>query len=455
MPSLRLFANCFLNPFQRNTGTSSELCARIELLHSNPACDNRMTLTLAAMSGASDDITHQSLNQPCMTLSKNEKVAAAFNGLPAEVITRIVALAKDPRECQKASEGYPDDRPANEDHPFYKSLRLTSKLFEQIATPFLFEVVVLWYHPESWATLNAIAGSRMASCVKTILLANLRRVNQCASMDEWRRATGFWQGLWDLRKQPPNGGPHSRLDYSKLDDCYARYQYWSEGEVAMDRYLQNDIAPTLRLHLLTNLERVQTVGHADLASIRVRANKEGYGYWDARDLTRREVESCISDFNFSPNEMPGNDWHLKLLTISQQHFGAVVPCLSLQHPWELDQKMPDLQLLLTGLRRLEISMLSCVDFNSYIGRPIQSPHPIELSSWTRSLDCLEELSVVGCHSVRRPYALRLLAAMHLPKIRTLSLQGVAIAHENLLVVLNQCWQTLSSSDRGSLDVDHR
>ncbi len=96
----------------------------------------------------------QDCNDPSIS-TRSAKLTATLKDLPSEVITRIVSLAKDAREIQDNFEEDPDDRAGNEVYPFYKSLRLTSKVFERIVTPFLFEVVVLWYHSDSWATLKS------------------------------------------------------------------------------------------------------------------------------------------------------------------------------------------------------------------------------------------------------------------------------------------------------------
>lgn len=60
----------------------------------------------------------------------------SFNDLPRELVIRIVHLAKISGEL------YPISDP--EEYPFYKSLRLTSRLLWRVATPLLYEVVVLY-----------------------------------------------------------------------------------------------------------------------------------------------------------------------------------------------------------------------------------------------------------------------------------------------------------------------
>lgn len=384
----------------------------------------------------------QDCNDPSIS-TRSAKLTATLKDLPSEVITRIVSLAKDAREIQDNFEEDPDDRAGNEVYPFYKSLRLTSKVFERIVTPFLFEVVVLWYHSDSWATLNQIAGSRLASCVKTILLSTLVPLGSYEDKDDWCRATSSMRGLQGLlRTQPPDGGPCSRLNFGKVDECYTRYMYWFQGERVMERHELHDTAPELRLHLLINLNRVQTVDHKGLSSIRVRVDKDNYGHWDARDLTRREVESCVRDDDESAHLLDHS--HLRLLATAQEHHGFSITSLAAEHPWQLIGNHGfDRELRMTGLRRLELSLLSPTVGDLAFTLPFQVPNQYPLSSWVLSLDFLEELSVIGGLEARYFDVLRLLAPAFFPKLSKLSLQGAAIARTTLATFLEKHRPTLS------------
>jgi len=384
----------------------------------------------------------QGCNDPPVPTSST-RLIATLKGLPNEVITRIVFLAKDARQTQNNFEEDPDDRAGNEDYPFYKSLRLTSKLFERVATPLLFEVVVLWYHSGSWATLNQIAGSRLAPCVKTILLSTLIPLEGYVDKEHWCRATASMRGMWGLlRTQLPDGGPCSRLDFGKVDECYTRYMYWLEGERAIEKHELHDTAPELRLHLLTNLSRVQTVDHKGLSSIRVSVDKENYGHWDARDLTRREVESCVRDDDESAHMM--DHTHLRLLATAQQRYDVSIPCLAIEHPWQLiGIQGYNRELQMTGLRRLELNMLSLSVGDLAFTLPFQNPDHYPLSHWVFSLDSLEELTVTGGLEARYFDVLRLLAPAFFPKLRKLSLQGAAIARTTVPAFLEKHGPTLS------------
>jgi len=375
--------------------------------------------------------------------TRSAKRTATLKDLPSEVITRIVSLAKDPRMTQDDFEGDPDDRAGNEDYPFYKSLRLTSKLFERIVTPFLFEVVVLWYHSDSWATLNQIAGSRLASCVKTLLLSTLLSLGSYGDKNEWCHATGSMRGPQGLlRTQPPDGGPCSRLDFGNVDERYARYMFWFEGEQVMIIHELHDTAPELRLNLLTNLDRVQTVDHKGLSSIRVRVDKDNYGHWDSRDLTRREIESCVRDDDETAHLLDHS--HLRLLATAQKCHGFSIPCLAVEHPWQLIGNHGfDREPQMTGLRRLELSMLSPTVGDLAFTLPFKIPNQYPLSPWVLSLDSLEELSVIGGLEARYFDVLRLLAPAFFPKLSKLSLQGAAIARTTLATFLEKHRPTLS------------
>lgn len=384
----------------------------------------------------------QDCNDPPIP-TRSTNLTATLKELPSEVITRIVSLAKDARETQDNFKEDPEDRAGNEDYPLYKSLRLTSKLFEQIVTPFLFEVVVLWYHSDSWATLNQIAGSRLASCVKTVLLSTLAPLGSYEDKDAWCDDTFSMRGLQGLlRTQPPEGGPCSRIDHEEVDECYARYMFWFEGEQAMIRHELHDTAPELRLNLLINLNRVQTVDHKGLSSIRVRVNKDNYGYRDARDLTRREVESCVRDDDETAHLMDHS--HLRLLTTAQKRHGFSIPCLAVEHPWQLiGNHGYHRELQMTGLRCLELSLLSPRFDDLAFTLPFDVPDQYPLSHWILSLDSLEELSVTGGVEARYFDTLRLLAPAFFPKLRKLSLQGATIARTTLATFLEKHSPTLS------------
>ena len=395
---------------------------------------------MAAMPGVShhttqDSSKHSDLSSAAVNRDRN------CSASPSRTDNENRIYGERPREFQSEFQPDPDDRAGNEEYPFYKTLRETSRLFCQIATPFLFEVLVLYRHFGSWASLNNVAGSRLAPCVKTILLATVPAIESYDTEDEWRVATASMRGARGLlRTQPPDGGPYARLDFGKVDECYSRYEYWRDGEQTMKRHLERGIAPELRLHLLTNLERVQIVNHWGLASIRVRVNKENYGHWDAQDLTRREVESCVRD-----DESRGfdDDSHMKLLSIVYEASGGPAFCLALGNPWELTYKGPNSALRFTALRRLELNMLSTSDSHLAFMLPFREPGRFPLSPWVLSLDALEELSVIGSTDPGRYDIFHLLALVSFPNLSRISLQGATMSHATLARFLDKHWPNLS------------
>ena len=69
--------------------------------------------------------------------------------------------------------------------PVMKTLRQVSKRLCLFTTPFLLYTFTLCEHPDSWATLNNIARSRMAPCIRAIKYTTTPNFPSLRQIEEW------------------------------------------------------------------------------------------------------------------------------------------------------------------------------------------------------------------------------------------------------------------------------
>lgn len=292
-------------------------------------------------------------------------------------------------------------------------------------------------HAVSWSSLHNIALSHLASCVKTVVLSALPTLlhleRHYKTKNEWLEATTDMRGPSGLLiTQPPDGGPHSRLDFSNVDECFARYEYWYNGEAVMLRYLRKDSAPEMPLHLLVNLKCVEMVNRRGLASIRVRRNRAADGYEDARDYTRREVETCCRDDGC-------RTWNeqalFRLFMYAHGRSDATIPRFVFQHLDELLDNGNRPPNRIASLNCLKLDLQSCLGCTE-ASRELCKSSP--LAAW---MDDVEELIIFGspCDS----FILQRLIKAPFPKLQKLTLEGVLIDTSWLAIFLEDHWSTLT------------
>ena len=357
-----------------------------------------------------------------------------------------MSLPKEPRELRCNDVPALKERARNEEFPFYKSLRQTNKVLCAIATPLLFEVVVLFRNSESWKSLNGIARSHLAQHVKVILVAALPPLKYFTDQQDWLLAAETLRGRNGiLRSQSPKGGPFARLDFEDVDACFARYKRWRDGEAEMTWSLENEVTPELRLDLLNKLERLQTVGQNGLACIELETKPE-LSALHKTNLTRREIESCLLD----EGELIDYDGaHWRLLVLVQKQCGVSLSSLALENLWELFRGFSRYHLvepIFKNLRCLELSLLPMLDpcLRSKILLDKRTGDLASLAVYVPPLENLEELLIIGSDRLRSCDVISLLSCVPLPKLTEIRLQGVPIGLSSFKAFLDRQWETLVS-----------
>ena len=412
--------------------------------------------------------------------------------LPHEVLLQIYSYL--PREqpsdvknrAAAATEGdwiQPPDDWRNEEHPSLQSLRAVNKHFNGIFSALLFESVVMLHHPESWNKINNIATSWLAPFVKTLRIATQRDLPVFKDMRTWeeqvpyqRTPYDFWQdpfgwvcawlGYVPSKKiyweNPAAGGVMSNVDLSSRHKAYASYKYWANGEAAMramEAKEDNCTAPTLRLDLLPNLKRFETVGHTDLATIKIKLTslqRSCQCCWIERSYApRRDMEASLADADtiqrlgatwFSMLGVPplvselagsmpqhGIHWgNMKLLLRATKRCDVQITDLTLWDPRELGEVSNVAEVAFPSLRRLKVNL----------GRQILGPVITRYSraSWISNLESLEELVIVRCkvHSegdfegaAMYDDMIRAFHRVRFPKLIALEVRGIRSSPQSL------------------------
>ena len=308
-----------------------------------------------------------------------------FGDLPNEVLLDVMSYLQPAENASSEETLRPQADWSNDEYPSFKALRVTNKRLHALATPLLFETLILLYHAESWRALNNIALSpNLAHLVKRIQIANQSILGSHCNLVELVRGLPTWlypqdcpEGLLERR---PAGGPLARLDQYKAARQLRR-RYWYRGEGKMEMHYQNNTAPPLALHLFTNLTTVQTVGHRELAIVKM-ALHDGKAPSKA---SRREVEaSCLDMPRFGCDVEEG---HLETFNLAMKRSGWHLENLILRCAAELfDGRGP---IDLATLRYLEVRM----------NEEGMQKHNIKVppcsASWVHSLGNLEHFAVTG------------------------------------------------------------
>lgn len=365
----------------------------------------------------------------------------SISDLPTELFEEIFLWAKLGQNTPtRRLDDYDDPNvfSQNEEYPLFKSLRLVCRRLRDVATPRLFHTVVLLYHDKSWGHLNNIAlSSHLAPHVRIVQVATVARL-----LYPLHAYGELLEGWWNV-SQPsemalttrPNGGRFAKIRNDR-SRCFEAYKRWHDGEQAMAQLHAvlceceggvTDLIPRLYLNRLPRLRRVETIGHYELAVVkRKKSDCMGHGRWLLNgNRSRREMETMIIDSSldeFDPSE------NLDLFLAAAQYCGLIWDTFTIRR----------VQDLLTGsfatysrtMRRLEL------DFQQPQWRMLRPlPEDFQLASWVRTLDNLEELSVVMPH-VREHTCyfdpLILLTDVTFPRLRLLSLKRESIEQDSLV-----------------------
>lgn len=243
----------------------------------------------------------------------------------------------------------------NEEHPSLQSLRAVNKHFNSVFSPLLFESVVMLHHPGSWKKINNIATSWLAPSVKTLRVATHEDIPVYDNIKAWqneiirRRSPPVDNSIVLLsllglfghtptmiyRDHPAATGSASKVDLSSKQKAYESYRYWADGEAVMREHEKARTAPELRLDLLKNLRRIQTVGRSQLAIEKTKLEAHPHA-WSSRWssfawASRRAIDSSTVDRGLV---QMGN---LDLLLRAAKECGTEIADLTLHDPRELAQ----------------------------------------------------------------------------------------------------------------------
>lgn len=231
----------------------------------------------------------------------------------------------------------------------------------------------------------------------------------------------------------PNGGPLATISHSP-GQYFLRYQRWHWGEKIMARHFASGTAPKLRLNLLTNLEKIKTVGHYELAVVKREYNRKSYsrgkglGPWrDYPKGTRREIETLEQDSVYYGNDVDAS--HLETFLCALNASGGQFQSLALRDGKELlrlGSRFDTARQNLSGLRRLEIKISSHEWRVPYIHREL---YPI--SPWLNTLKSLEELSFTQPRCYNEVDIFKLVGDIKLPKLKTVQFKGLQTTYGNL------------------------
>lgn len=345
----------------------------------------------------------------------------SINDLPIELLEEIFRWAKLPEPLPTLPstfgadyEGNPNYVSPNERFPLFKTLRQVCSKWHDLATPKLFRDVVLLSHVGSWYSLNKIATTPwLAQHVRKIQLATIRHLSVYENFKDYCHHE--YNMIEDRRfKYPgPNGGPLSLLPSDDPRSSYPRYRKWMAAEQKMSVHWQRGTTPPLKLHLLTALQQVETVGHHALAVVKrvynYRTNRHWLGPWrEYNNGTPREfITGCIDEVSRGSDISPN---HLDLFLKAAQKSSLKLDTLHIRNSQEL--LLSTHKISFHGLRRLELH-LGGYEWDV----PFRDRYP--LSAWVSGLRKLEELSVVTTYSYP---VFRLLAEAPWPNLRVVELR---------------------------------
>ncbi|KAL8793291.1 MAG: hypothetical protein Q9195_004068 [Heterodermia aff. obscurata] len=419
---------------------------------------------------------------------------------PSDVKERAAAAEED--WMPSADDWHDEEQPSlqtdewrNEEHPSLQTLRAVNKHFNGIFSALLFESVVMLHHPESWNKINNIATSWLAPFVKTLRIATQGDLPVFKDIETWEEQVPLkrtpydplhapvgWLGGWlgvvpnkqILWENPAAGGVMSKVDLGSRDKAYALYKYWADGEAAMramEGSENNRTAPMLRLDLLPNLKRFETVGHNDLATIKIklayRPNSCPCCRIERSYASRRSIEASPADESTIRTlcsrwrsvlglpqlvsviqAMPrlGIDWgHMKLFLRATTRCDIQITDLTLWDPRELGEVSNFAEIAFPSLRRLKVNL----------GRQIVGPVITSYSraSWVDKLYTLQELVIVRSDAswkgefegaTRYEDIIRALYGARFPKLIALELRNIRSSFKSLEEFVQVHKRTLQS-----------
>ena len=265
--------------------------------------------------------------------------------LPLEVLEQIFTWSECDRSASDTTllhsiENDPDDLNSNDEYPCFKSFRMVCKVWNSLATTLLFKSIILLPNIDSWRNLQNICTTpHLAQHVRNIRLATHRHLRQFSTLNEWDREVCFGFS----RLSTINGGPRSYLP-GDHESYFVRYESWYASELELRAQWSDNTAPELSLNQLPHLERVETIGHRELATIKMKIRRSSVRtqvYWRSfTNRTRREVQTLVEDVypadgdfdNASP--IPGFR-HLDVFSTALRNNNVSLPTFAVRSTLEL------------------------------------------------------------------------------------------------------------------------
>ena len=297
-----------------------------------------------------------------------------FEDLPNELLSEIVSYLRLSEYGESARSLQPHADRREDEYPQFKALRLVNRRLHALATPILFETLIVLSRPESWKALNNIASSpNLAHLVKTVQIAshfkqdNKYRLAEAISKDSQEDQDGSFhhQQTYGLIARPDQRD----LEFQRRHiSCF-----YGDGEEQMR--MDFDAAPPLALPLFTNLTTIETVGHKELVIVRKTRHDP--------TSRRKRQKSC---FRLPELQCDINEGHLQTFNNAIIRSGWHLNNLVLRCPRELLARR---SVVFDTLRRLEIEM------NSHNVVQHITYHQLFAASWVWHLQNLEEFAVTG------------------------------------------------------------
>ena len=327
----------------------------------------------------------------------------------------------------------------NEEHPSYKAFRQVNSLWYSIATPLVFQTVILDRNIDSWRRLEAICTTpQLAQHVKIIQVVTVEALPWFSDteMHNFDNMMGYGQYL-------PNGGPYAQLS-SNRESIRDRYRRWRDDEKVLNDHRNTDTAPQLHLNLLPSFNRVETIGHRELAVIKrkydVTSPRGNFGRWRHYSLaTRREIETSLWD---DGRPIFGGDHFPLILFFRALHdSGKTVHSLAIRNAVEIALDTPGRPPSIESIRRLEIHL-----------PPSKYPFLYGSASWVDNqnvwlseLTNLEELFVfMDPKGPEEIGFFDLLSPMRFPRLGRLHLKHVGMSYDTLNPFLQAHEKTIQS-----------
>ncbi|KAL8790197.1 MAG: hypothetical protein Q9213_000728 [Squamulea squamosa] len=380
----------------------------------------------------------------------NIRQPSCTQNLPFEILTEIFILVKSEwrmpqdmyalnRPQVSIGDGHPSKDPnlfnRNKRFASYKSFRGVCRLWYDVATPLLFETVVLLPNINSWRRLHMLCETQhLARHIHAIHVVTSRpKLKGDETIKEWREAREPLPKIQSYATTP-NGIPLARMSYDDKS-AWRRYGALYKEEKLKATKLAYETAPKVALNLLSNLQQIRTVDDWELQNARRRYvfrcdSKQKAGDWESfRTVTVREIMMKVPDLDGIRSDI--DTGHFDLFLRALHDSGAAVPSLTLGSGLMLfDNRCP---YSIRSLRRLELDLSYWEEPKWYqAGDKRRIQLPPQFSDWLYELYELEDLSIIDTRSyLNHTDFLLYLASLKLPGLCNVYLERICTTYYSL------------------------